>query len=236
MNALNDGVLAATFTCSLSDHAGSAVALNVDNVLAKKASTARRKAVQHLEGELYALDPAVPLFRLFRHFWDLDTDGRPLTALLCACARDPLLRLTAPAVLAVPESVTVGSADIEKAIAVAAPGKYSPVTQSSIARNARSSWTQSGHLRGKYSKLRAHPKLTPGNTAFALALGYFTGVRANMLFHTFWTGLLDAPEDRLKDMAIEASRRGWLTYRGIGSTVEVRFPATLITPAEVPVE
>jgi hypothetical protein len=206
-----------------------------DNVLAKKAATARRKAVQHLS-ELYALDPAVPLFHVFRHYWDLDNDGRPLSALLCACARDPLLRLTAPAILSVPEGVSVGSADIEKAIAVAAPGKYTPVTQSSISRNARSSWTQSGHLRGKYNKLRTHPKLTPANTAFALALGHLAGVRGNMLFHTFWTGLLDAPEDRIKDMAIEASRRGWLTYRGIGSTVEVRFPATLIKPAEVPVE
>jgi len=206
-----------------------------DNVLAKKASTGRRKAVQHL-GELYALDPAVPLFRLFRHFWDLDKDGRPLCALLCACARDPQLRMTAPAILSVPEGVAVGSSDIDKAIGVVADSRFNASTQNKIARNACSSWTQSGHLRGRYNKLRTHPKLTPANTAFALALGYLAGVRGNMLFHTFWTGLLDAPEDRLKDMAIEASRRGWLTYRGIGSTVEVRFPADLIPPAEVPVE
>ena len=45
--------------------------------------------------DLYALDPAVPIFRTLRYFWSRDAAAQPLLALLCACARDPLLRQTA---------------------------------------------------------------------------------------------------------------------------------------------
>jgi hypothetical protein len=51
-----------------------------ENVLGKRTLTARRNTAQVL-GELYALDPGVTVFRLLRHFWDLDAEGRPLLAL-----------------------------------------------------------------------------------------------------------------------------------------------------------
>ena len=37
-----------------------------------------------------------------RRLWDVDEPGRPLIALLCALARDPLLRATSKAVLPMP--------------------------------------------------------------------------------------------------------------------------------------
>ena len=43
------------------------------------------------------LGDQVTLFRLLRYFWEVDSPGRPLLAFLCASARDPLLRVTAPA-------------------------------------------------------------------------------------------------------------------------------------------
>ena len=60
------------------------------NCLAKPTLATRRATNQRL-GELYALDPTVPLFRVIRRLWGIDTAGRPLLALLCAIARDPLL-------------------------------------------------------------------------------------------------------------------------------------------------
>jgi hypothetical protein len=53
------------------------LAILTDNVLGKKTLVTRRGTAQRLT-ELYALDPEVVLFRLFRFFWDLDRDGRPL--------------------------------------------------------------------------------------------------------------------------------------------------------------
>lgn len=68
------------------------------NLLGKRTASTRRLTNQRL-GELYGLDPDVPLFRLLRHFWAADDRGRPLLAVLTALARDPLLRATTPLVL-----------------------------------------------------------------------------------------------------------------------------------------
>lgn len=69
------------------------------NVLLKRTVTTRKQSLRALR-ELYALDPAVPVFRALRDLWDEDAEGQPLLALLCAAARDPLLRATAELVLA----------------------------------------------------------------------------------------------------------------------------------------
>ena len=68
------------------------------NALGKKTESTRKLSAQRLS-ELYALDEAVPLFRLLRELWPIDEPGRPMLAFLCASARDPLLRMTAKPVL-----------------------------------------------------------------------------------------------------------------------------------------
>ena len=200
------------------------------NVLGKKTAATRRLTAQRL-GELYGLDPDVTLFRLLRVFWDAEPEGRPLLALLCAAARDPLLRLTAGPILKTPPWGQLAPATLAEAVAEAFPDRFNPATLHKIARNAASSWTQSGHLTGRGSKRRGRPVVTAGATAYALALGYLTGVRGSLLLNTFWTKLLDAPAERITALAVEASRRNWLNYRQAGSVIEVRFPG-LLTAAE----
>ena len=77
-----------------------ATAIIDHNVTDKKTVATRRLTSQRL-GELYGLDPSIVVFRSLRRFWDADPSGRPLLAQLCSLARDPLLRATAPVVLAV---------------------------------------------------------------------------------------------------------------------------------------
>src|ERR1700727_1493235 len=60
------------------------------NCLAKPTTSTRRLTLQRLT-ELYALDPEVPIFRILRRLWDVDSEPRPVLALLAALARDPLL-------------------------------------------------------------------------------------------------------------------------------------------------
>src|SRR5437763_15644388 len=48
-----------------------------ENVLGKRTMTARRNTAEVLT-TLYTLDPEVTVFRLLRHFWDLEGAGRPL--------------------------------------------------------------------------------------------------------------------------------------------------------------
>ncbi len=66
--------------------------------------------------------------RCFRQLWGVDSAGRPLLALLCASARDPLLRMSAAVVLQTPIGSTVSSGDFAQAIAQAAPDRFSPKT------------------------------------------------------------------------------------------------------------
>lgn len=218
------GVLGTTpDDASLADYRA---AITEENVLAKKTASNRRLTAQRLS-EMYGLDAAIHLFRHLRFFWELDNDGRPLLACLCANARDPLLRMTASRVLSTRIGEVVASPDLEEAVEASAPSRFNPPTRNKIARNALSSWTQSGHLAGRRVKRRRHPVVTPANTAYALLLGYLTGSRGPMLFNTFWTGLLDAPTEELHAMTAEASRREWLDYRRLGKVVEVTFNGLL---------
>jgi len=138
-----------------------------ENVLGKKTTSTRRSAAQRL-GELYALDPSVPLFRLLQVFWKDDPASQPLLALLCASARDPLLRITASPVLQAHQGGIVAKKDFEEAISRQAGDRFNLSTLHKIVRNAASSWTQSGHLSGRRVKKKSTPHVTAANTAYAL--------------------------------------------------------------------
>src|SRR6476661_8423635 len=59
------------------------LAVERDNLLGKGTLATRKASFRQLR-ELYALDPAVPLFRALRTLWDADSAAQPLLALLCA--------------------------------------------------------------------------------------------------------------------------------------------------------
>lgn len=206
-------------------------AIVVDNVLGKKTVSTRQSSAKRL-GELYALDSNVAVFRLMRFFWDIDRETRPLLALLCAVARDPLLRTTAPAILAMPVDEPLTKAFLEETLTTAVPGRFNPPMIQKIARYAASSWTQAGHLHGHVNKVRSRPAGTAAATAYALVLGYLAGSSGQMLLTTLWARLLDLPSGRLTVLATEASRRGWITFRQSGAVVEMRFPALLTSEEE----
>ena len=198
-----------------------------ENALGKRTASTRKYNFQRL-AELYALDPEVPVFRLLRRYWDADEGpGRPVVGMLCALARDPILRMTAGPVLALNPGAPFEKEALEQAVAEAAPGRFSPTSLAKIARMTGSSWTQSGHLDGRYNKVRARPEVTPPAVAYALVLGYLAGARGGQTFETFWARALDVPPDRLHDLAQEASRRGLLTYRNAGGIVDVAFDDVL---------
>ncbi|MCX7019640.1 MAG: hypothetical protein NTY46_11755 [Candidatus Sumerlaeota bacterium] len=201
-----------------------------DNVLGKKTGSNRRLTAQRLS-ELYGLDASIPVYRLLRYFWDIDPVGRLLSAFLCAFARDPLLRITASAVLPTPAGAIVRTIDLEHAIAAGAPGRLNSSIQNKAASNAGSSWTQSGHLTGRQKKTRVQAMSTPASTAYALLLGYVEGARGAMLFETVWARILDRPKDEIINLAIAASQRGWLQMLRAGDIVDIKF-TDILTPKE----
>jgi hypothetical protein len=201
-----------------------------DNILGKPTQATRMRTAQRLV-ELYSLDPNRATFRLLRHFWEAAGPSRPLLACLAATARDPLLRETAPFILAIPIGEGVNASQVADLLEEKFPSRFKPTTRLSTAQNLASSWTQAGYLAGKLNKKRSRPMVTAVTAAYALVLGYLCGMRGKMLLDNRWTRMLDRTPAQVADLVAEASRQGWLTYKGAGSVVEIGFPG-LLSPQE----
>lgn len=201
-----------------------------DNCLSKRTLATRKLSCQRLS-ELYALDPEVLLFRVMRRCWYADREGRVLLALLLALSRDPLLRTTAPAILRMRPGEELARQQLTDALGRAVYNRLSDSTLDKVVRNAASSWTQSGHLKGRGRKIRQRVTPTAATTAFALLLGYLTGTRGASLFETFWAQVLDAPVGELMRLAMDARRLGFLDLRQSGGVIDVAF-SRLLAPDE----
>lgn len=205
-----------------------------ENILGKPTRAARQETARRLQA-LYGLDPQYPLFRLLRHFWAANPESRPMLAFLVAAARDPLLRETTPLVQEIPLGQLVPSGEIAKGLAEKYPQRFSITTQLSTARNLASSWSQAGYLKGRAKKIRMRPRITPSVVAFALLIGYLRGLRGSLLLDCVWTRLLDCTMNTVTDLAMEASKQGWLRFKASGSVIEISFPGVLTGLGEKPV-
>ncbi len=201
------------------------------NALGKQTAATRKLTAQRLS-ELYVLDPNAALFRVLRRFWQVDAAGRPLLALLCSLARDPLLRATAEPILAMTSGEELSRQKITNAIRAAVGERLNDATLDKVVRNVSSSWAQSGHLLGRVRKFRQVIRPTPLATAYALILGYLEGLRGGRLFETNWTRVLDASPAELRSLAAEAKRLNGLDFKLAGDVIEVGF-TTVLTPQEI---
>ena len=201
-----------------------------ENAAGKQTASTRKLTDQRL-GELYALDPAVPIFRILRRLWDIDVCSHPLLALLCALARDPLLRATVPPVLAMAPGTELARQHLTDAVRDAVGRRLNESILDKVVRNAASSWTQSGHLKGRVRKVRQRISPTPGSIAYALALGYLLGHRGQRLLETLWAKALDVSSAKVLGLAHDAKRMGLLDIKQAGEIVEISFP-TLLTAEE----
>ncbi len=199
-----------------------------ENVLQKSSMAGRAETFRRLR-ELYALDADVPLYRALRFFWSLAPAEEPMLAMLCALAREPVLRVSASLVLATAHGAALPKAAMEAHLALAFPDRYSAGVLAGMTRRILSSWTQSGHLVGRSRKVRAAPKTGPASAAYALLLGHLQGVRGGLLFETPWVAVLDVPSGLVHESAQDASRRGWIDYRRAGNVVDVQFHQALGT-------
>jgi hypothetical protein len=200
------------------------------NVLRKRSESTRRRTLRYLR-ELYALDRRSVLFRALRELWDADEDARALLALECAMTRDPLLRATATTILPAPLGSSIDARVLAAAVDEAFPGSYNEAVRAKIGRNAASSWTQSGHLRGRTTKHRVAALCRPAAVAYALMIGHLAEARGQGLLRTVWGQALDAPDHVLYEQAVSAAQRGWIEFRRAGDVIDVGF-SWLLRPAE----
>jgi hypothetical protein len=193
-----------------------------DNVLGKNSTSSRQRSWRYLR-ELYVLDDTEPSFAALRKLWPHDREAQPLIALSSGLIRDPALRGTATAVLRADIGASVTADDLAAAVGEAYPGSYSDAVAHKVGRNAASTWTQSGHLLGRARKTRSRANPRPASVAYALFLASLEGREGDFLFEALPVRAQDAPVHALKELAREASRRGWLEYRSIGNVTEIGF-------------
>jgi hypothetical protein len=201
------------------------------NVLGKRSESTRIRSLRYLR-ELYVLDRRSVLFRGLRDLWDADVGAQRLLAMLCALARDPLLRATADAVLDIAPGAHVDAAMLATAVAERFPNSYSDPIRNKVGRNAASSWTQSGHLDGRSTKVRARADCRPTAVAYALMIGHLAEARGVGLLRTVWGRALDAPDATVFEQAVAAAQRGWIEFRRAGDVVDVGFSWLLRSPRE----
>ncbi|MBK6781933.1 MAG: hypothetical protein IPG75_20720 [Gemmatimonadetes bacterium] len=196
-----------------------AAAIIEENALAKPTLSTRRLSNQRL-GELYGLDVGVGVFRVMRRLWDADQRSRPLLALLCAMASDPLLAGTASTILSMGEGRSfplAGARGPEEAVGP----RLNDAILDKVLRNSASSWTQSGHLEGRTFKKRRRVIPTPWTVTYALYLGRAVGFRGAELFSNSWMGVLDASPTDARAQAQEAKRLGLIDLSTSGDIVEI---------------
>jgi hypothetical protein len=161
-----------------------------ENVLGKRTLSTRKETASRLTA-LHGLDPSKPLFRVLRRLWVVDPAAHPQLALLDGLARDPLLLATTKQVMGMAQGELLQRSAMVAAVQEFTRDRLSAKVLDAVARNAASSWTQSGHLKGKVKKLRQ--PLSPHPVALALAvwLGYASGKRGKALLSTQWATALD---------------------------------------------
>ncbi|MBI5606169.1 MAG: hypothetical protein HY879_22785 [Deltaproteobacteria bacterium] len=211
-------------------HDGYLSAIEKDNCLSKRTVATRKLSGQRLS-ELYALDPNVPLFWVMRRFWYFEREGQSLLALLLALARDPLLRITSSPIMRMQTGEEFRRQQMIDALAKSVGSRLNETILDKVVRNAASSWTQSGHLKGRVRKVRQPVKPTAATTTFALLLGYLAGTRGGALFETLWARALDAPPVELIHLAMDAKRLGFLDMSQSGGVIELSF-SRLLAPTE----
>jgi len=205
-------------------------AITDQNCLLKRSSSSRKITADFLT-ELYALDPTLPIFRTLLFFWNRDEEGRPLLAMLCAICRDRVLDNSFKEIKSSAFGAEVQKKQIEKLIDEMEPNRFSESTLQSMARNILSSWTKSGHLKGRREKVRIHVKASPATVAYAIYLGYLTGERGPALFETKYMEINDCSKDTAIELAENASARGWIFFKRVGNVMEISLP-NLITKEE----
>jgi hypothetical protein len=203
------------------------------NVLQKRTGSARRLSLRHLR-ELYGLGAPPPILRAMITLWPRAGEGQSMLALLGALAREVLLRESAEIVLAAPAGDRVKAADFVSLLEKRHSGHYTMKMIGKIARNCASSWTQSGHLKGRVRKVRGKPQVTPAAAAYAALLGSLAGFGGPALLASPWIAVLDRSPTEVRALLRRAEGDGLLRLRAGGDVFEIEVKRHMAAALEVP--
>jgi len=201
-----------------------------ENVLQKPTFSSRKKSLRHLM-ELYGMDPSKALFRVLWNLGHADLDSLPLLCLVCAYARDPQLRQSFELVRTLRLGEVLERVTMEQHLENSFPGRFSSATKKSMAQNVNTTWTFGGHLAGKAKKTRRLPDPRPISAAYAMFVGYLTGLRGERLLDSAFAAIVASNRSQLQVALSLASAKGLLSLKQAAGIVEFDF-SNLLTPQE----
>ncbi len=201
-----------------------------ENVLEKPTLSSRKKSLRHLT-ELYGLDSSKALFRVLWTLGHADGEALPQLCLVGAYARDPQFRHSFELIRTLRLGEVLERSTMEQHLEHGFPQRFSPAMKKSMAQNVNTSWTMGGHLTGKAKKIRRFPEPHPLSAAYALFVGYLTGLRGEPLLDSPFAHLVAANRSALQTALNLAAARGLLSLKQAAGIVEIDF-APLLTPEE----
>ena len=107
------------------------------------------------------------------------------------------------------------------------PNRYTKVTLHSIAKNIASSWKQAGFITGKVKNIRTEPEITYRVVSFAMLLAFIDGLRGDFIFQNNCILSLCISENKIRELAVEASKRDFMQYQYAGSVTSISFDSLL---------
>lgn len=201
-----------------------------ENALEKPTLVSRKKSLHHLT-ELYGLDPSKALFRVLWSLARADPDSLPQLCLVCAYARDPQLRHSFDLIRMMRLGEILDRSLMEQHLEAGFPGRFSPAMKRSLAQNVATTWTFGGHLSGKVKKGRRLPEPRPVSAAYAMFVGYLSGLRGELLLDSPYAALVSSSRSQLQASLALASARGLLSLKQAAGIVEFDF-SSLLNPTE----
>jgi len=194
-----------------------------NNVFGKKSQDGIKKTGNFLT-QLYGFDNSIPAFRAFEHFWlECDRDERALISFIFALKNDYLLQESISVVSNCKAGNKVAIEAMMENIEKFHPKRFTDNTLRSVAQNIASSWKQAGLITGKVKNIRTQPDISYKVVAFAMLLSFLEGDRGDFIMQSNCVNALCLSETKLRELAVEASKRDYLQYQYAGNVTSISF-------------
>lgn len=194
-----------------------------NNVFSKKSQEGIKKTSGFLT-QLYGFDNSTSGFKAFKHFWlECDSEERALISFVFALKNDYLLQDSISVVSNCKAGDKVAIEALMENIVKFHSKRFSEITLYSVAKNIASSWKQAGLITGKVKNIRTQPDISYKVVAFTMLLSFLEGDRGDFIMHSNCVSALCLGETKLRELAVEASKRDYLQYQYAGNVTSISF-------------
>lgn len=198
-----------------------------NNVFGKKSQDGIKKTSAFLS-QIYRFDITSNKFKAFKYFWTISEDHEKASlALVYALNNDYLLKESISVISNIKIGEKVKIEILEENIEKFHPNRFTKNTLRSVAQNIASSWKQAGFITGKVKNIRTEPEITYRVVSFAMLLAFIEGLRGDFIFSNNCVLSLCMSENKIRELAVEASKRDFMQYQYAGSVTSISFDSLL---------